>query len=295
MTNRRFLIGLGAVVVVALVVLFNSLYIVDQTSQALILQFGDPVRVVRDPGLKLKIPFIQTVVIFDRRLLDYDPPAEEVIASDQKRLVVDTYSRYRILDPLLFYRTVGSEEAMQARLDATISAALRRVIGNILLNALLSPQRAEIMRQIRDEVAAETKPYGIEVADVRIRHADLPPANSQAIYARMVSERQREAKQFRAQGYEIAQGIRAGADRDRTVILAEAGKQSQILSGQGDAQSIKIYADAFNQDPQFYAFYRSLEAYRTAFGSDSTFVLSPDSPFFKYFAPQAAPAGTPGK
>jgi membrane protease subunit HflC len=285
--NRRPFIALGIAAIVALIVLYNALYIVNQTSQALILQFGDPVRVVRDPGLKFKIPFIQTVVIFDRRLLDYDPPAEEVIAADQKRLVVDTYSRYRIVNPLLFYRTVGSEYAMQARLDATISASLRRVIGDILLNELLSPQRAEIMHKIRDEVAAETKPYGIDVVDVRIRHADLPPANSEAIYARMVSERQREAKQFRAQGYEAAQGIRAEADRDRTVILAEATKQAQIISGKGDAQSIEIYAKAFGQDPKFYAFYRSLQAYRTALDNGSTFVLSPDSPFFKYFTPDS--------
>jgi modulator of FtsH protease HflC len=280
--NRAASLGGVAIAAILIVAAFLSLFMVDQTSQALVVQFGRPIREIRDPGLHVMWPW-QSVAFFDRRVLDYEPSSEEVIAADQKRLVVDAYARYRIINPLQFYQSVGNEDVMQLRLGATISGTLRRVLGNVVLSALLSPQRAKIMNEIRDQVATQAQSFGIEVIDVRIRRADLPPENSQAIYARMQSERQREANEYRAQGAEQAQGIRARAERDRTVILAEATKQSQILRGQGDADSIKIYADAFGKDLEFFTFYRSLEAYRTAIGSDTTMVLSPNSEFFQFF------------
>jgi membrane protease subunit HflC len=288
--NRVLILGTGVAVILAFV-LANSLFIVDQVSQAVVLQFGNPVGLIKDPGLQIKVPFIQTVVLFDRRVLDYEPPGEEVIGSDQKRLVVDTYCRYRIVDPLQFYQSVGSEEGVQLRLGSTISASLRQVIGDVDLSTLLSPQRSAIMGQIRDSVRAQSKAFGIDVIDLRIRRADLPAENSDAIYARMQSERAREAKQFRAEGYEVAQGIKAQADLERTVILAKANRQAQISRGEGDSQSIAIYAKAFDQDPDFYAFYRSLQAYRTVLGTGSTFVFSADNPFLKYLAPTARPSG----
>lgn len=285
--NRAIVGGGIAAAFVLILIAFNSLFIVDQTAQALVIQFGQPIHEIRTPGLHVKAPW-QNAVFYDRRVLDYEPPSEEVIAADQKRLVVDTYARYRIVNPLQFYQSVGTEAVMQLRLGATISGTQRRVLGNVVLSALLSPERARIMGEIRDQVATQAKSFGIEVIDVRIRRADLPPENSQAIYARMQSERQREANEYRAQGAEQAQGIRARAERDRTVILAEATKQSQILRGQGDAGSIKIYADAFGKDVDFFTFYRSLEAYRTALGPDTTMVLAPNSEFFQYFGQHKA-------
>jgi membrane protease subunit HflC len=289
--NRTVVAG-GIVAAAVLILLaFTSLFTVDQTAQALVIQFGQPIREIRDPGLHIKAPW-QNAVFYDRRVLDYEPQSEEVIAADQKRLVVDSFARYRIVNSLQFYQSVGTESVMQLRLGATISGTLRRVLGNVVLSALLSPERAKIMGEIRDQVATQAKSFGIEVIDVRIRRADLPQENSQAIYARMQSERQREANEYRAQGAEQAQGIRARAERDRTVILAEATKQSQILRGHGDAESIKIYADAFGKDPDFFTFYRSLEAYRTAIGPDTTMVLSPNSEFFQFFEQhKAAKAG----
>ena len=237
---------------------------------------------VRGPGLWAKTPFVQNVVYYDSRVLDYDPPAEEVIAADQKRLVVDTYTRFRIINPLLFFQSVRDEHGVRIRLGALVSASLRRVVGNVTLAAILSAQRAEIMNKIRDEVNTESKSFGIDVVDVRIRRADLPEENNQAIYARMQSERQREAKQFRARGAELAQGIRAKADREKVVILAEAQKQAQITRGEGDSGAIKIYADAYSRDPDFYSFYRSLQAYRESLIGGTTLVLSPDSPFLRF-------------
>jgi modulator of FtsH protease HflC len=303
--NRRLLAVIGVVVVVAGIFMMSSLFIVDQTEQALVLQLGQPRRVIRTPGLWVKRPFVENVIYYDRRLLDFEPPPEEIIASDQKRLVVDTYTRYRITDPLLFYQTVATEAAVRARLNALVSGSLRRVIGNVTLSALLSSQRAGIMHQIRDEVMAQAKPFGIDVIDVRIRRADLPPENSQAIYARMESERQQQAAQYRAEGAEAAQTVRAKAERERTVILAEAQRTAQITRGQGDAKATQIYADAYNQDKDFFGFYRSMQAYRDALsGNTTSFVLAPDGSFFRYFANPAGdtkpataapakPAGTP--
>jgi membrane protease subunit HflC len=284
LANRRVLTIVAALLVVAGIFAMSALFIVDQTEQALVLQLGQPRRVIRTPGLWVKRPFIENVIYYDRRLLDFEPPPEEIIASDQKRLVVDTYTRYRIVDPLLFYQTVNSEAAVRARLNALVSGSLRRVIGNVTLSALLSAQRAAIMRQIRDEVMVQAKPFGIDVIDVRIRRADLPPENSQAIFARMVSERQQQAAQYRAEGAEAAQTVRAGADRDRTVILAEAQRTAQKARGEGDAKATAVYAQAYGQDRDFFAFYRSLQAYRDAFaGNTTSFVLTPDSSFFRFF------------
>ena len=295
--NRRILAVSAIVLGIVAVLATSSLFIVDQTEEALVLQFGQPQRVIRQPGLWVKRPFIENVTFFENRLLDFEPPPEEVIVSDQKRLVVDTYTRYRITNPLLFYQTVNSEAAVRARLSALVNGSLRRVLGNVTLSALLSNQRSAIMKQIRDEVSDQGKGFGIDVVDVRIRRADLPEENSQAIYARMQSERQQQAAQYRAEGAEAAQTVRANADRERTVILAEAQRDAQRVRGEGDAESIKTYADAFGQDKEFFAFYRSMQAYRDALNVHTTsFVLTPDTGFFRFFEnlDGAAKSGSPG-
>jgi membrane protease subunit HflC len=280
MSTRAY--GAIAVIVVALALIYTTFYTVDQTEVGLVLQFGSPIRVVQLPGLHVKLPY-QQVILYDRRLLDLEPPQEEVIGSDQKRLVVDTYARWQIINPLQFFQSVGTEQVADARLSALISASLRRIIGTVELQAVVAQKRAEIMMEVRNEVAAQAKSFGIDVVDVRIRRADLPEENSEAVYARMKSERHREAASYRAEGKRQATVIRADADRQRIQILADAQKQAQILRGQGDADAIKIYADAYDQDKNFFAFYRSLQAYRQALsGSNTTFVLSPQSDFFKY-------------
>ena len=291
MGRRTLFAAVGAIIVVAILAM-TALFIVSQTEQALVLQFGKPIRVITEPGLQTKQPFIQNVIPYDKRLLDFEPPPEEVIASDQKRLIVDTYARYRITDPLLFYQSVNSEAVARARLGALVSGSLRQVIGNVTLSALLSPQRAAIMRRIRDEVAAQAKPLGIDVVDVRIRRADLPPQNSEAIYARMRSERQQQAALYRGEGTQAAKTVRANADRERTVILADAQRNAQKVRGEGDAKAIEIYADAFGKDQKFFAFYRSLQAYRDALnGNTTSFVLNPSNSFFRFFEnPEGAPA-----
>jgi membrane protease subunit HflC len=299
MVDRRLLIVIAVALVVVGIVATSALFIVDQTEQALVLQFGQPRRVIREPGLWVKRPFLEDVRPYDNRLLDFEPPPEEVIVSDQKRLVVDTYTRYRITDPLLFYQTANSEVAVRARLSAMVNGSLRRVLGNVTLSALLSHERPAIMKQIRDEVRDQGKGFGIDVVDVRIRRADLPEENSQAIYARMVSERQQQAAQFRGEGAEAAQTVRANADRERTVIIAEAQRDAQKVRGDGDAQSIRIYADAFGQDKEFFAFYRSMQAYRDALtGHGTSFVLTPDTGFFRFFensgATETPPAASAG-
>ena len=292
--DRRVILIVALVLgILGVFIAINALFIVDQTEQALVLQFGQPRRVIRQPGLWVKRPFLEEVRDYENRLLDFEPPPEEVIVSDQKRLVVDTYTRYRITDPLLFFQTANSEVAVRARLSAMVNGSLRRVLGNVTLSALLSQQRSTIMKQIRDEVRDQGKSFGIDVVDVRIRRADLPEENSQAIYARMVSERQQQAAQYRGEGSEAAQTVRANADRERTVILAEAQRDAQRVRGDGDAESIRIYAAAFGQDKDFFEFYRSMQAYRDALNGHSTsFVLTPDSGFFRFFENSN---GSPGK
>jgi membrane protease subunit HflC len=279
------LIGLGLALVIAST---DALFIVNQYEQAIIRQFGAPQPAISEPGLKIKIPFIQDVVILDKRLLEMDPPAEEVILADQKRIVIDSYMRYRISNPLVFYQAVGTEAGAQSRLREVVTSALRRVLGNATMASLLSEERATIMADILTQLNNETERFGIAVADVRIRRADLPTETSQSIYDRMKSEREREAREARAQGQERAQQIRSRADRERTVILAEAQRQAQINRGEGDGEANRTFAEAYSKDPAFFDFYRSLQAYRQSFGDhNTTLLLSPDSEFFRHFAKPA--------
>ena len=275
--------------VVAVVVAFNSLFIVRQTEQALVLQFGEPKNVITEPGLKVKVPVVQNVIFLEKRILELDAPPVEVLASDQKRLVVDAYARWRINNPLLFYQSVNNEQVARIRLSNILQSQLRATVASQSFFALLSGERAQIMRTITDGMNAQARTLGIEVVDVRIRRADLPEANSQAIFQRMQTERQREASEARAQGQENAQRIRSRADREVTVIKAEAQRQAEILRGEGDGERNRIFADAYSRDPDFFAFYRSMRAYEEAMQrGDTTMVLSPDSEFFRYFeSPQA--------
>ena len=258
--------------------------VMNERQQGLVLQFGEPKRVIQTAGLHIKIPFIQNVVKYDKRILEYNLPIEEVIAVDKKRMLVDSFARFKIVDPLEFYKTVVNETNVRNRLNSNVISSLRRVVGTVTLDELLSEERSNIMDRIKVEVNDEAKRFGIEVVDVRIRRADLPEANSQAIFERMISERTREAKEFRAKGAEEAQRIRAEADKDKTVILAEASRKSEILRGEGDSQAISIYSNAFERDPSFYSFYRSMQAYSQVLGeSGTTMLLSPDSEFLKFF------------
>ena len=279
-----------AIVLIA-VVIFQSLFIVQEISQAIVLQFGDPKKIISKAGLNFKLPFIQNVVFLDKRILNLDNEPQEVIAADQKRLIVDAIARFKIVDPLKFYISVGNERVARSRLSTIINSRIRGVLGTQELATLLSTDRTKQMSIIQNDVNTEAKNFGIEIVDVRIKRADLPPANSEAIYKRMQTEREREAKEFRAQGAEIAQKIRSTADKDVTVILAEANKKSEIMKGEGDGLRNKIFADAFGQDPQFFAFYRAMQAYeRALIGGETSLVLSPDSEFFKFFGKAMKPA-----
>jgi len=281
MKPPKFLIP---VIIVLGVVLFQSAFIVQEINQAIVLQFGNPKRIITDAGLKFKLPFIQNVVYLDKRVLNLDNPPEEVIAADQKRLIVDAFARFQIIDPLKFYITVGNEMVARSRLSTIINSRIRGVLGTQELATLLSKDRAKQMSIIQNDVNEEAKSFGIKIVDVRIKRADLPQANSDAIFKRMQTERQREAKEFRAEGAEIAAKITSTADKDVTVLLANANKQSQILKGEGDGQRNKIFANAFGQDPEFFSFYRAMQAYETALiGGETSLVLSPDSEFFKFF------------
>ena len=272
------------ILVVLGVVAYGSLFVVQEINQAIVLQFGDPKKIITKPGLNFKIPFIQNVVYLDRRVLNLDNPPEEVIAADQKRLIVDAFARFKIVDPLKFYISVGNERVARSRLATIINSRIRSVLGTQELATLLSTDRAVHMGTIQNDVNTEAQNFGITIVDVRIKRADLPPANSEAIYARMQTERQREAKEFRAQGAEIAQKIRSTADKDVTVILANANKKSEIMKGEGDGKRNNIFANAFGRDPQFFAFYRAMQAYEKALiGGDTSMILSPDSDFFKFF------------
>ncbi|MBR0651401.1 protease modulator HflC [Roseomonas terrae] len=281
---NRSVIALGAVVVIGITAI-SSLFTVQQTQQVLITQLGDPIRVIETPGLHVKLPFIQSVITFDRRLLDFDAPGEEVILGDQRRLIIDSFTRYRITDPLRFYQTVGAtEQGIRARLNSIVSSSLRRVLGNEPLLSVLSTDRARIMGEIRNQVNAESQQFGIEVVDVRIRRADLPEENTNAILQRMQSERERVAREARAEGAEVAQRVRAGAERERTVLLAEAQAQADVLRGQGEEEAIRLVAEAFSRDVDFFQFWRSMQAYREAFSEgNSRMVMTPDSEFFRYF------------
>lgn len=268
----------------ALGFIWSATYIVYQPEQAIVLQFGEPVRWVKEPGLKFKIPLIQNVVFYDTRLLNLDPPAQEVVLNDKKRLDVDSFTRYQIVDPLKFYQTVKTETQARSKLEEIVNSSLRKVLGRVTLTELLSQQRTQIMADISKTVKKDAEAIGVSVADVRIRRADLPIEVMQAINERMKTERQRDAKEFRAKGQQKAQNIRATADKEAAIIVAEAEKQSQILRGEGDRESVAIWNKTVGQDVEFYEFYRSLEAYRKSLGdAETSFVLSPDSQFFKYF------------
>jgi len=265
-------------------VVYLSLFVVKEINQAIVLQFGDPKKIISQPGLQVKIPFIQNVVFIDRRILSLDPPPEEVIASDQKRLIVDAYARFKIVDPLKFYISVGDERVARSRLATIINSRLRSVLGSQSLATLLSEERSKQMDIIQTDVNTEAQNFGIQIIDVRIKRADLPQANSEAIYKRMQTEREREAKEFRAKGAEMAVTITSTADKEVTVLLANAKKQSEIMKGEGDGQRNKIFAEAFGKDPEFFAFYRAMIAYEKALiGGDTSLILSPDSDFFKFF------------
>ena len=272
------------IIIVLAATAFFSIFIVKEINQAIVLQFGDPKRIISKPGINFKIPFIQNVVFLDKRILNLDAPPEEVIASDQKRLIVDAFARFQIIDPLKFYISVGNERVARSRLSTIINSRIRSVLGTQRLQTLLSEDRTKQMALIQDGVNNEAEKFGIKIVDVRIKRADLPPANSEAIYRRMQTEREREAKEFRAKGAEMAMTITSTADKEVTVILAEAEKQSQIMKGEGDGLRNKIFAEAFGQDPEFFAFYRAMQAYEKALiGGETSLILSPDSEFFKFF------------
>ena len=278
---KRFI--LPTIGVIALTAFF-SIFIVKEINQAIVLQFGDPKRILLKPGLNFKLPFIQNVVFLDKRILNLDAPPIEVIASDQKRLIVDAFARFQIVDPLKFYISVGNERVARSRLSTIINSRIRSVLGTQRLQTLLSEDRNKQMALIQEGVNNEAENFGIKIVDVRIKRADLPQANSDAIYRRMQTEREREAKEFRAKGAEMAVTITSTADKEVTVILAEAEKKSEIMKGEGDGERNKIFAEAFGQDADFFAFYRAMQAYEKALiGGETSLIMSPDSEFFKFF------------
>jgi modulator of FtsH protease HflC len=281
--NRVVLAVLGVVVVAAGILASASLFTVHQTQQALVLQFGSPVRVESTPGLKFKLPFVQNVTFYDRRILDLDPPAQEIILNDQKRINVDSFVRYKITDPLEFLKAAQTDANFRQIFGGRLNAAVRSEVGKVLLGDMLSNKRDDVMKLITDQLKEQASQFGIEVVDVRIGRTDLPETTSQSVYNRMRSQRIAEAAKLRAQGAELKAKTQAEADRDRTVILAEAEKDAQIQRGIGEGAKTSILNNAYSQDVDFFEFYRSMEAYNEAFGEGTTMVLSPDSDFFKFF------------
>lgn len=282
MQSQRLTFIIVAAVAV-LIAAFSSVYRLFETQQAIVVQFGNPIRTVQDAGLHFKLPW-ESVTYLDRRILPLDTPVQEIITSDQKRVIVDAFARFRVTDPLRVYQTVRDENGAANRLETTVNSVLRRVLGSAAFSAILTEERLRLLEQIRIAVNEEAADLGISVIDVRIRRADLPEANSEAIFKRMRAEREREAREARAQGAELGQRIRSRADRERTILLAEAQRESETTRGDGDALAIKTFAEAFNRDPEFYAFYRSMQAYREALAKeDTTLILSPRSEFFRYF------------
>jgi membrane protease subunit HflC len=275
---------LAVLVLVALMAAYGSMFTVYQTDQAIVVELGQPIRVVTDPGLHFKIPMIQSVISIDKRILDLENPAQEVIASDGERLVVDAFARYRVSDPLKFYQTIGAIESANARLSPLLNSALRRVLGSNLKIEIVRDKRAQLMAEVRTQLGTEAKAFGIDVVDARIRRADLPEQNSQAVYQRMQTERKRQATEYRAKGNQRLLEIKAKADRDVIVIQAEAQQKAEQLRGEGDAERNRIFADAFGRDPDFFAFYRSMQAYEAGLkAGDTRMLLRPDSDFFRFF------------
>jgi membrane protease subunit HflC len=290
LTFTLILLGLAGVAA------YLALFTVSQTEQAIVLEFGNPKRVIAEPGLHYKIPFVQNVAYFDKRILDIETGPQEVIASDKKRLVVDAFARYRIKDPLRFYQALRNEIGAQSQIGALLDSSLRRVLGTASFEAVVRDKREELMRTILSQVNSESKDtFGVEIVDVRIKRVDLPKANQQAIFLRMQTERQREAAEFRAEGEGAARRIRATADREVTVIKAKATGESEQIRGNGDAERNRIYAEAYSRDPDFFGFYRSMQAYENALkAGDTRLLLSPDSQFFQYFNDPAGKNGDAG-
>ncbi len=288
--------GIAALVVllVLLIGAFGAVYTVSQTEQAIVVRLGEPIRVITEPGLNFKWPIFDSVIEIPKRILDLETPSQEVLASDRRRIVVDAYARYRITNALKFFQTVGSVQTANIQLGTLLDAALRRVLGEVTLIQIVRDQRAELMVRTREQLDREAAPYGVALVDVRIRRADLPEQNSQAVYERMKTERQREAAELRADGAQRAQEIRAKAERDATVIEAEARSQGEQTRGEGDAERNRIFAEAYGQDPDFFAFYRSMNAYETSLRpNDTRFLLRPDSDFFRYFGDPSGKAKAP--
>jgi membrane protease subunit HflC len=291
-----FVGGLVAVLAVAAAILLSSsLFTVYQTQQALVVRLGNPVAVVSEPGLHVKAPFIDSVIKVDRRILDLEAPPQEVIASDQKRLVVDAFARYRIVNPLQFYQTLGSQQAANSQLSILLNSGLRRVLGEASFIQVVRDERTELMQRILKQMDQEARSYGVQVVDVRIRRADLPDSNSQAVYQRMQTERQRQAAEFRATGKQRAQEIKSKADREVTVLVADAESRGQQIRGDGDAKRNQIFAEAYTKDPGFFSFYRSMQAYENGLKhNDTRFLLKPDSSFFRFFNTPSGKTPSPG-
>ena len=279
------------VIIVAVFFVINASYFyVDQRLQAIVLQFGEPIRVIKEPGIQFKIPFVQNVEFFDKRLLLFDNPVEEIISADKKRLIVDSFARYRIEDPLRYFQTIRFESTLTNRLGSIINDSLRQVLGRVPLKSVISEKRSVLLEEVAILVSAAAKDFGLQIEDVRIRRADLPPANSEAIFRRMQTERQQEASQYRAEGEEQSRILKAQAEKEKTILLADAERTSDILRGEGDGEKNKILGEAFSKDPEFFSFYRSMQAYITAISAeDTTMILSPDSTFFEYFDKIDAP------
>ncbi len=286
--NKAFMAVLGVLVLGGGIVASSALFTVSETEQAIVMQFGNPKNTITEPGLHIKVPFIQNVKYFDRRILDLDPRPEQVLLLDQKRINVDAFARYRITDPLEFYKTLRTEAAFRDQVGRILNSSVRNSMARSTLSDLLSEKRDSTMAEIESRLAAETKDYGIEIVDVRVGRTDLPPEISQTVYNRMRSDRVKEANQLRADGDKAKLTIESQADRQKTVILAEAQRQAQILRGEGDAERNRVLGEAYGKDPEFFAFYRSMTAYRESLGSgDTNLVLSPDSDFFRYFGDQS--------
>lgn len=275
-------VAIIVIIIAAIIILSQAFYTVDQTQSALVVQLGKPVKVVTEPGLNYKTPFVQKVLYFDNRRLIYDATPSVTVTKDKKNLVVDNYARWMIVDPLKFYQSVRNETGAQARLDDIIFSNIREELGKRNLIDIVATARAELMEAVTVKTSEATRAYGIEVLDVKIKRADLPPENEKAVFERMRAEREREAKKYRSEGEEKALGIRAGADKEKTIIISDATRKAQVLNGEGDAIATKLYADAYSKDPQFFYFLKTMEAYKKTLSAQDTLVLSPDTEFFRY-------------
>jgi len=288
--DRRWIV-IGGVAVLVWFVWTQATFQVDQWKQAIVLQLGEPVRTVREPGLYLKLPLVQNVLYFDKRLLDYAAEPKEVLTRDKQQLLVDNYSRWRIHDPLQFYRSVRDENYAQSRLDDIVYSNVLETLGRHSLRDIVSDQRAELMEQVTKRSDAKAREYGIEIVDVRVKRADLPEKNEQYVFDRMRTERERLARKYRAEGEEESRKIRSGSDKEVQILLADARQQAEIVRGEGDARAVEVFADAYGRDPEFYELLRTLEAYRKTIGEGTTVILSPHSEFFRFLNQAEPPPG----